>query len=349
MPIILVVLAVILFLTSWRAFRVFIPFIAALLHREKPVVWISGSQQKCPKRRALVDVSKPKSGKIALKSAECDEHGVLTITRRTTAHARRDPMNRLFLSIIVGLFLEPCVVCADLPCDPPKSKQAAKADDPLSIEALMKLGAKLKTVEGHVVEVSLQSMRFTDDDLAFLEGLPHLGTLNLYETPITDSGLRRLKSLTSLRSLNLGFCRRITDAGVKYLKDLTLLESLNLGFCRKITDDGFLVLKQYKNVRTLNLSITSFGDERAELLSMMSKLENVDLDNTRVTDAGLKHLSQLKKLRYLRLVGTQVTDHGLENLTELPRLRFIHLRDTNVTDAGVAALQKALPNCKIRY
>ena len=43
----------------------------------------------------------------------------------------------------------------------------------------------------------------------------------------------------------------------------------------------------------------------------------------------------------------QVHFTSLQNLTELPRLRFIHLRDTNVTDAGVAALQKALPHCKI--
>lgn len=257
-------------------------------------------------------------------------------------------MTRIQL-LIVGVLLAPCLVCADQPSEPLKSKRPVKPDAPRSIEALVKLGAKLKTVKGHVVEVSLQSKRFKEDDLEALNGLPLLGGLNLYETPLTDAGLRKLKDLKTLRSLNLGFCRRITDAGVKHLKALTLLESLNLGFCRNITDDGFLVLKQFKKMRTLNLSITSFGDERAELLSKMTELENLDLDATRVTDAALKNLSSLKKLRYLRLIGTHVTDRGLESLMKLPRLQHVHLRDTNVTDAGVAALREALPKCKIHY
>jgi hypothetical protein len=42
-----------------------------------------------------------------------------------------------------------------------------------------------------------------------------------------------------------------------------------------------------------------------------------------------------------------VTDDGLEHLAPLKRLRALELGGTGVTNPGIAALQKALPECKI--
>ena len=43
----------------------------------------------------------------------------------------------------------------------------------------------------------------------------------------------------------------------------------------------------------------------------------------------------------------KVTDAGLKELTALKELQTLDLTGTQVTDSGVAALQKALPDCKI--
>jgi hypothetical protein len=66
-----------------------------------------------------------------------------------------------------------------------------------------------------------------------------------------------------------------------------------------------------------------------------------------VTDAHLKHLAGLKSLQTLDLSNTQVTDRGMKELAGMKDLEWLNLRSTEVTPAGVAALQKALPKCKI--
>jgi internalin A len=47
------------------------------------------------------------------------------------------------------------------------------------------------------------------------------------------------------------------------------------------------------------------------------------------------------------LSDTKVTNAGLKQLAGLKALQTLNLSGTEVTDAGVAALQKALPDCKI--
>jgi hypothetical protein len=44
-----------------------------------------------------------------------------------------------------------------------------------------------------------------------------------------------------------------------------------------------------------------------------------------------------------------ISDAGLEHIKELTTLTELHLKDTRVTAAGVAALQLALPNCKVEW
>jgi hypothetical protein len=52
-------------------------------------------------------------------------------------------------------------------------------------------------------------------------------------------------------------------------------------------------------------------------------------------------------LETLNLGYTKVTDDGLKVLAALTKLRTLNLVGDKVTDEGVAALQKALPDCKI--
>jgi hypothetical protein len=70
--------------------------------------------------------------------------------------------------------------------------------------------------------------------------------------------------------------------------------------------------------------------------------------STQVTDAGLKILAGMKTLQTVDLGFTEVTDAGLKELEGLKNLRTLDLGFTKVTDAGVAALQKTLPDCRIR-
>jgi hypothetical protein len=71
------------------------------------------------------------------------------------------------------------------------------------------------------------------------------------------------------------------------------------------------------------------------------------LSGTKFSDAGLARLGKLTQLASLSLRGTRVTDAGLKHLADLGNLKELDLTATKVTADAVAALQKALPKCKI--
>lgn len=65
--------------------------------------------------------------------------------------------------------------------------------------------------------VYLGGCTFSDDDLTCLAGLPHLRTLILTSTPLTDAGLEHLRDLEQLTFVDLRFTH-VTPAGVKRLR-----------------------------------------------------------------------------------------------------------------------------------
>jgi Leucine-rich repeat (LRR) protein len=91
----------------------------------------------------------------------------------------------------------------------------------------------------------------------------------------------------------------------------------------------------------LNVSITAVSD-LSPLKGM--KLVRINCGGTKVTD-----ISVLKGMPLITLncYGTQVSDPS--PLEDCKSLTWLGLRQNKVTPASVAALQKALPNCKIDW
>ena len=90
-----------------------------------------------------------------------------------------------------------------------------------------------------------------DADLAFLEGLSSLETLDLSYTRITDEGLKQIKGLKSLKRLAL-HGTKVTDAG---LKEIAELENLEVLFLAETTvgDAGLKHLAGLKSLESLEL------------------------------------------------------------------------------------------------
>ncbi len=84
-------------------------------------------------------------------------------------------------------------------------------------------------------------------------------------------------------------------------------------------------------------------------LVAMPKLTKILLAGLPVTDAALAHLAKMEQLQSIRLVKLPISDAGLLQLAPLKNLESLTLNQLNVTAAGVAALQEALPNCKIEW
>ena len=196
-----------------------------------------------------------------------------------------------------------------------------------------------------VVEANANTQRFTNSDLAQLEGLKELRSLRVFETDITDEGIRSLEQLERLEVVDLRN-NHVTDAGLAILGKATKLKKLLLDGT-KVTDEGLAHLKELHNLEVLFLSYTSVGDSGLEHLSGLARLKELHLSGTKITDEGLVHIKGLRNLNDLLLTNTDLTDAGLVHIRELRDLGFLSLIGTDVSEAGISELKKHLTNTRI--
>lgn len=203
-------------------------------------------------------------------------------------------------------------------------------------------------------------------DISPLCELTELQWLQLWSTSVTD--LSPLAKLTKLKRLELGCCR-VND--ITPLASLTKLETLSLFDCSA----GLVALENLTSLKTLCLETDStnlsalaklmsledlmlMGDAITDLseLASLTKLEKLslggppDITGPAVTD--LSPLANLVNLKILKLPSNScdISQDGsnlLHPLANLTNLQELDLGMADVTHEEVAALQKALPNCKI--
>jgi internalin A len=180
--------------------------------------------------------------------------------------------------------------------------------------------------------------KITDTGVAHINALPHLRSLTLYATSVTNQWLDHLKGVPKLRTLILD-PTNIDDKSIGRITEVTQLEELFL-HTSSVTDKGLENFERMTRLQKLafrNAAITGAGLIH---LKRLTKLEELFLMDTNVDDAGLESLSAMPGLRRLWLSGTKVTDAGLANLRPLSRLESLHLEFTRVTDAGLVNLKE---------
>jgi formylglycine-generating enzyme required for sulfatase activity/serine/threonine protein kinase/Leucine-rich repeat (LRR) protein len=190
-------------------------------------------------------------------------------------------------------------------------------------------------------------------DLSPLHGML-LANLNCGDTVISD--LSPLKDIP-LTVLCLFGCRQVSDltplagmplthldvGGCAAVQDLTPLRGMKLDFLN-LQGTQVRELTLLQGMHLSFLSLWSCGEIRdlAPLKGM--PLVRLCCDHTKVSD-----LSPLRgmKLATFYSIGTPVSD--LSPLEDCKSLETLYVIQTKVTPASVAALQKALPNCKIEW
>jgi len=134
-----------------------------------------------------------------------------------------------------------------------------------------------------------------------------------------DDDLAALAVLSEAQSVDLSYCFRISDQGVEWVGKCSRLEELWL----------------YRNDPEVP---DNFTPPRFDFHTQ-----------GRITDKSLKTVAQCPRLRLLLLYDNDFTDDGLTPLHSLTRLERIGLLGTDVSADGAAALNAALPNCKIEW
>jgi F-box/leucine-rich repeat protein 14 len=183
-------------------------------------------------------------------------------------------------------------------------------------------------------ELCLQDcQKLTDESLRHVAaGLPHLDRINLsFCVSITDTGLKSLSKITSLRELNLRSCDNISDIGIGFLAENGLgLRSLDVSFCANITDTAMKnIAAGIASLHSLSLTTCSISDDGLQKLSKaLADLEVLNIGQCiAITDDGLLALAEhSNKLRSLDLYGCpKVTSSALALVRKLPKLERLNL------------------------
>jgi uncharacterized protein (TIGR02996 family) len=217
-----------------------------------------------------------------------------------------------------------------------------------------------------------------DDDLPYLQQLPTLRALGLYESAVTDEGLLHLRGLDNLLGFSPGKAP-VTDAALPHLLALPRLvvlvddeERLSEGAkaeFRRLLPERFLRLSaggrraaavQYVShqdfrfvsaqqpVREVVIHDRSVFDEDMIFFTALPELELLDIHEApSLTSAGLVHLAGLRNLRSLSLSATGVTSiEPLAGLTHIECLCLCLEHDCRPLGLGSAAVLARLTNLR---
>lgn len=280
--------------------------------------------------------------------------------------------NRFLIYVGAGLVLTLGTGCGDKPSEPVGELavivegEGAAARRKVLVADWSEAG---RYGEG-VTTVKTLATTTIDEDLVFVEGLPHLDRLDLADSQVTDRTLERIREASNLSvfvlsrvgvsDAGLPFLGKqapiistlyldgtgVTDAGMVHLKGMINLLTLDLTGT-VVSDAGLASLAGLTNIQTLKLSRTGVTGRGLVHLRGMTRMVALDLTNTEVDDTGMVHLQRMTKLSHLDLANTKVTDRGLEYLIYLRRLQTLNLTGTEVTEGGVGMLEANLDDVKV--
>lgn len=216
-----------------------------------------------------------------------------------------------------------------------------------------RLGGKVERDSANrIVAVNLRGSWINDgDEMTRLAELPHLETLDLSHTRITDEGLLRLKAAPKIRDLSLFYAEWITDQGMTAIRDWKHLKRLNVRGTR-ISDGTLELVGKLTDLEALDIAHTSVTDNGLEQLITLVHLKELALGRGRLTYKALGILRMLPTLTSLDLSGARpvppdmgtnragpgIPEDALRAIAELKELRVLKLGHSNIAGSGLRIL-----------
>lgn len=126
----------------------------------------------------------------------------------------------------------------------------------------------------HLRELRLTGRLLGDQTAAWGAQSRELQALELWDTMVTDEGLRSLSTLPQLQSLRMTG-GSITDEGLRHIARMHHLESLWLFDSPAVTAVGFAHLASLPHLRFMKLSVSALTPETVESLRLISTLTHL--------------------------------------------------------------------------
>jgi hypothetical protein len=192
----------------------------------------------------------------------------------------------------------------------------------LSVDELLKAAkSSKKNPQGEVVEIDLSKVKLGDAEIATLSQMVSLRRVTAPDSGLSDDHISRLANLSNVTSLGL-WQTRITDEGLKTIGKMANLSYLSVEGNRGVTNEGLAHLSGCKKLSWLGLSYTGISDDGMKHLVGLP-LTRLDVTNTAITDDGLLHFARIGTLKTLTLTRTRVTDAGVQKLKgSLPKCQI---------------------------
>jgi hypothetical protein len=202
---------------------------------------------------------------------------------------------------------------------------------------------------------SVKGINLGDSEVLALRSLHSLKRLDLSGCDaVTDASVVELKALMELEELDLTLCMFISDASLEALTGLPKLRRLSLHGCYDITDQGLVALARSQSLEKLILwACEKLTDRGIESLAKLPTLRHLELPEfALISDVGLMALSDnAANLEMLRLDHlSAISDDGIRSLAQLKHLVRLLVQDCQqITASAIEALGMALPSCQIVF
>jgi len=152
--------------------------------------------------------------------------------------------------------------------------------------------AKLKNLKSLTIwHLGWQNKSLTGSGFTALADCPKLEQFNFSGSTVGDDGL---KALTKVKTLTDVVCyhTRITDDGLKYLKELPHLKSINVGpqFSMRLSDAGLTTLCTIPTLERITYDETILTSASLQHLKSLRGLKELVLNKTEIASADLEKL-----------------------------------------------------------
>lgn len=235
-----------------------------------------------------------------------------------------------------------------------------QADEAAIAEHLERLGGKVLTNEGRVMEIQFRdSRKLGNAEWRMIGQLAHLKKLTTYggARGLNDETAGDLVNLKQLESLSTDGAQ-LSDAGLEKLAALTNLKSaafFHLSFRKEgFTGKGFAAWKKIPQLERLTVAGMSMGDEGFEAISQIRSLRQLRTWHTYRTEASNALIAKLPHLTSLKLgqrlprgkgLPPSLSDASLPVLVQISTLETLEIGEANFTLKALKQL-RALPTLK---
>ncbi len=192
--------------------------------------------------------------------------------------------------------------------------------------------------------LNIAGVRVLDSSVAHaVRQMPRLKHLDVSRTGLVGNSTLLALAVHSpprLEKLCAGFTN-VTDNGLHAsLPALKALRYIDFDSCG--VGEGLAALGDCQGLEVVRLADTMAGNDVAEALSCIQRLEHLDISFTpMVNEIGLRYVSKIKGLRTLMMSTMDtISEDGLSQLRKLPRLCSLDLSGCRVSDAHCCVLSK---------